>query len=293
MKYLEIDKRGIKMSFQIITDSTADLDETWAKKNNVHILGLTIEINGTTYQTVGEDKLTTERLLTAMEAGNQPKTSQINVGVFQEVFGQYAKNEVPVLYVSFSSHFSGTYQSAQIAKEMVLTDFPNAKIEIIDSLAASGGEGLLVQLASRYQKEGKSIEEIILELKKMIPQLKTYFLVDDLYHLMRGGRLSKTTAVIGSLTNVKPLLTIGEDGKLATLAKIRGRKKALKELFNLATANKNERMAVIGYIDENNDVANLKAALEEQEEIREVFLVPLGPVISAHVGPGTLAIFKC
>lgn len=293
MKYLEIDKRGIKMSFQIITDSTADLDETWAKKNNVHILGLTIEINGTTYQTVGEDKLTTERLLTAMEAGNQPKTSQINVGVFQEVFGQYAKNEVPVLYVSFSSHFSGTYQSAQIAKEMVLTDFPNAKIEIIDSLAASGGEGLLVQLASRYQKEGKSIEEIILELKKMIPQLKTYFLVDDLYHLMRGGRLSKTAAVIGSLTNVKPLLTIGEDGKLATLAKIRGRKKALKELFNLATANKNERMAVIGYIDENNDVANLKAALEEQEEIREVFLVPLGPVISAHVGPGTLAIFKC
>lgn len=281
------------MSFQIITDSTADLDETWAKKNNVHILGLTIEINGTTYQTVGEDKLTTERLLTAMEAGNQPKTSQINVGVFQEVFGQYAKNEVPVLYVSFSSHFSGTYQSAQIAKEMVLTDFPNAKIEIIDSLAASGGEGLLVQLASRYQKEGKSIEEIILELKKMIPQLKTYFLVDDLYHLMRGGRLSKTAAVIGSLTNVKPLLTIGEDGKLATLAKIRGRKKALKELFNLATANKNERMAVIGYIDENNDVANLKAALEEQEEIREVFLVPLGPVISAHVGPGTLAIFKC
>lgn len=293
MKYLEIDKRGIKMSFQIITDSTADLDETWAKKNNVHILGLTIEINGTTYQTVGEDKLTTERLLTAMEAGNQPKTSQINVGVFQEVFGQYAKNEVPVLYIAFSSHFSGTYQSAQIAKEMVLTDFPNAKIEIIDSLAASGGEGLLVQLASRYQKEGKSIEEITLELKKMIPQLKTYFLVDDLYHLMRGGRLSKTAAVIGSLTNVKPLLTIGEDGKLATLAKIRGRKKALRELFNLATANKNERMAVIGYIDENNDVANLKAALEEQEEIREVFLVPLGPVISAHVGPGTLAIFKC
>ena len=279
------------MTFKIITDSTADLDENWANEHDVEILGLTIQLDGKIYETVGPDRLTSETLLESMKNGGKTTTSQVNVGQFEEIFRRHAANGDEVLYLAFSSVLSGTYQSSMIARDLVLEDYPDATIEIVDTLAAAGGEGYLSVLAAAARDEGKTLEETKAMIVDILPRLRTYFLVDDLYHLMRGGRLSKTSAIMGSLANIKPLLWLDKTGKLVPLAKIRGRKKALKEVVSQATKSIAHRTAVVAYANDLEGAEALKESLLEHEEIDDVLIMPLGPVISAHVGPGTLAAF--
>lgn len=279
------------MTFKLLTDSTADLDENWAKAHDVEILGLTIQLDGEIYETVGPNRLTSEKLLESMKNGGKPTTSQVNVGQFEESFRRHAQNGDAVLYLAFSSVLSGTYQSSMIARDLVLEEFPDATIEIVDTLAAAGGEGYLSVLAAAARDEGKTLEETKAMIIDILPRLRTYFLVDDLYHLMRGGRLSKTSAIMGSLANIKPLLWLDATGKLVPLAKIRGRKKALKEVVAQATESLAHRTAVVAYANDVEGAESLKESLLEDDMIDEVLIMPLGPVISAHVGPGTLAVF--
>ena len=279
------------MTFKLLTDSTADLDENWAIAHDVEILGLTIQLDGEIYETVGPNRLTSEKLLESMKNGGKPTTSQVNVGQFEESFRRHAQNGDAVLYLAFSSVLSGTYQSSMIARDLVLEEFPDATIEIVDTLAAAGGEGYLSVLAAAARDEGKTLEETKAMIIDILPRLRTYFLVDDLYHLMHGGRLSKTSAIMGSLANIKPLLWLDATGKLVPLAKIRGRKKALKEVVSQATKSIAHRTAVVAYANGLEGAESLKESLLEHDMIDEVLIMPLGPVISAHVGPGTLAVF--
>lgn len=279
------------MTFKLLTDSTADLDEIWATAHDVEVLGLTIQLDGEIYETVGPNRLTSEKLLESMKNGGKPTTSQVNVGQFEESFRRHAQNGDAVLYLAFSSVLSGTYQSSMIARDLVLEEFPDATIEIVDTLAAAGGEGYLSVLAAAARDEGKTLEETKAMIIDILPRLRTYFLVDDLYHLMRGGRLSKTSAIMGSLANIKPLLWLDATGKLVPLAKIRGRKKALKEVVSQATKSIAHRTAVVAYANDLEGAESLKESLLEHDMIDEVLIMPLGPVISAHVGPGTLAVF--
>lgn len=279
------------MTFKLLTDSTADLDENWATAHDVEILGLTIQLDGEIYETVGPNRLTSEKLLESMKNGGKPTTSQVNVGQFEESFRRHAQNGDAVLYLAFSSVLSGTYQSSMIARDLVLEEFPDATIEIVDTLAAAGGEGYLSVLAAAARDEGKTLEETKAMIIDILPRLRTYFLVDDLYHLMRGGRLSKTSAIMGSLANIKPLLWLDATGKLVPLAKIRGRKKALNEVVSQATKSIAHRTAVVAYANGLEGAERLKESLLEHDMIDEVLIMPLGPVISAHVGPGTLAVF--
>lgn len=279
------------MTFKLLTDSTADLDEIWATAHDVEILGLTIQLDGEIYETVGPNRLTSEKLLESMKNGGKPTTSQVNVGQFEESFRRHAQNGDAVLYLAFSSVLSGTYQSSMIARDLVLEEFPDATIEIVDTLAAAGGEGYLSVLAAAARDEGRTLEETKAMIIDILPRLRTYFLVDDLYHLMRGGRLSKTSAIMGSLANIKPLLWLDATGKLVPLAKIRGRKKALKEVVSQATKSIAHRTAVVAYANDLEGAESLKESLLEHDMIDEVLIMPLGPVISAHVGPGTLAVF--
>lgn len=279
------------MTFKLLTDSTADLDENWATAHDVEILGLTIQLDGEIYETVGPNRLTSEKLLESMKNGGKPTTSQVNVGQFEESFRRHAQNGDAVLYLAFSSVLSGTYQSSMIARDLVLEEFPDATIEIVDTLAAAGGEGYLSVLAAAARDEGKTLEETKAMIIDILHRLRTYFLVDDLYHLMRGGRLSKTSAIMGSLANIKPLLWLDATGKLVPLAKIRGRKKALKEVVSQATKSIAHRTAVVAYANDLEGAESLKESLLEHDMIDEVLIMPLGPVISAHVGPGTLAVF--
>lgn len=282
------------MTFKILTDSTADLPESWALKNDVQILGLTIQLDGTTYETVGDKKLTSEQLLSKMEAGSQPTTSQINVGQFEDIFRRYAEVGMPVLYIAFASVLSGTYQSAVMARDMALEDFPEAVIQIIDTKAASMGEGILVMKAVEAKAAGQSLEQVVALIKSLVPKVKTYFLVDDLNHLMRGGRISKTAALMGSLVNIKPVIAVKGDGRLDSVAKVRGKKKAQTEVVRMTLEDIIDPRVVIAYAGaDSQEVAQvLKNQLLASEQVNEVLILPLGPVISTHTGPGTLGLFS-
>ena len=280
------------MTFKILTDSTADLPESWTQEHDVQVLGLTIQLDGQTYETVGPDKLTSEQLLAKMESGSKPTTSQINVGQFEDVFRQYAREGTAVLYVAFASALSGTYQSAVMAREMVLEDYPEAIITILDTKAASMGEGLLVMKAVEARAAGQSLEQTADLLQSLVPRVKTYFLVDDLNHLMRGGRISKAAALMGSLVNIKPIIAVTADGSLDSVAKVRGKKKAQAEVVGMTLETISESLVVIAYAGEKEVAENVKEQLLASGQVTEVLILPLGPVISTHTGPGTLGLFS-
>ncbi|OHY29407.1 fatty acid-binding protein DegV [Streptococcus parauberis] len=280
------------MTFTILTDSTCDLSQEWSQANNIDILGLTVELNDQSYQTVGDQALDSNLLIEQMKKGAKPKTSQINVGTFEVYFKERAELKEPVLYLAFSSVLSGTYQSAVMAREMVLEDYPDAVIEIFDTLAAAGGEALLVLKADQARKSGKNLQETKTLIEGLAPRITSYFLVDDLYHLMRGGRLSKSSAILGSIASIKPILTIASEGTLVPISKVRGRKKAIRELLALALADVAEEPLVISYTGGSEQAEKLKATIEAESQVSEIILIPIGPVIGAHVGPDTLAIFS-
>ena len=278
------------MTFKILTDSTADLPESWTQEHDVQVLGLTIQLDGQTHETVGPDKLTSEQLLAKMESGSKPTTSQINVGQFEDVFRQYAQEGTAVLYVAFASALSGTYQSAVMAREMVLEDYPKAIITILDTKAASMGEGLLVMKAVEARAAGQSLEQTADLLQSLVPRVKTYFLVDDLNHLMRGGRISKAAALMGSLVNIKPIIAVTADGSLDSVTKVRGKKKAQAEVVRMTLDTISDPRVVVAYAGEKEVAETVKEQLLASGQVTEVLILPLGSVISTHTGPGTLGL---
>ncbi|HEL2201319.1 TPA: DegV family protein [Streptococcus suis] len=280
------------MTFIIVTDSTSDLPISWVRENDVTVLGLTINLDGVTYETVGEKRLTSADLLDKMATGGLPTTSQVNVGQFEEVFEAAAKEGQEVLYLAFSSALSGTYQSGIIARDMVLDNYPDAVIEIVDTKAAAIGEGYLVMQAAQARAAGKSLAETKAIVEDLAPRLRTYLLVDDLNHLVRGGRLSKSAALIGGLVNIKPLLALNAEGKLEAIAKIRGRKKGIKEMLNLTLDNLDHSTVMVAYTGDIEAAEVIKATLLEDSRVSDVLLIELGPIIATHTGTGVLAILS-
>ncbi|NQN49611.1 DegV family protein [Streptococcus suis] len=280
------------MTFTIVTDSTSDLPISWVQENDVTVLGLTINLDGVTYETVGENRLTSGELLEKMATGGQPTTSQVNVGQFEEVFEAAAKEGKEVLYLAFSAALSGTYQSGVIARDMVLDNYPDTAIEIVDTKAAAIGEGYLVMQAAQARAAGKTLAETKVIVEDLVPRLRTYLLVDDLNHLVRGGRLSKAAALIGGLVNIKPLLALNAEGKLEAIAKIRGRKKGIKEMLNLTLDNLDHSTVMVAYTGDLEAAEAIKATLLEDSRVTDVLLTELGPIIATHTGTGVLAILS-
>ncbi len=280
------------MTFKIVTDSTSDLPISWVQENDVTVLGLTINLDGVTYETVGENRLTSADLLEKMATGGLPTTSQVNVGQFEEVFEAAAKEGQDVLYLAFSSALSGTYQSGIIAREMVLDNYPQTRIEIIDTKAASIGEGYLVMQAAQARAAGKTLAETKALIEELVPRLRTYLLVDDLNHLVRGGRLSKGAALIGGLVNIKPMIAINAEGKLEPVAKVRGRKKGIKEMMTLTLDRLDHATVMVAYTGDRAAAEALQASLLEDSQVSDVILTELGPVIATHTGTGVLTIIS-
>ncbi|HEM5055834.1 TPA: DegV family protein [Streptococcus suis] len=280
------------MTFTIVTDSTSDLPISWVQENDVSVLGLTINLDGVTYETVGENRLTSADLLEKMETGGLPTTSQVNVGQFEEVFEAAAKEGQDVLYLAFSSALSGTYQSGTIARDMVLDNYPDAVIEIVDTKAAAIGEGYLVMQAAQARAAGKTLAETKALIEELVPRLRTYLLVDDLNHLVRGGRLSKAAALIGGLVNIKPLLALNAEGKLEAIAKIRGRKKGIKEMLHLTLDGLDHSTVMVAYTGDLEAAEAIKATLLGDSRVTDVLLTELGPIIATHTGTGVLAILS-
>lgn len=278
--------------FTIMTDSAADLNADWVAENKVIQLGLTVQLNGQTYQTFGPNQLDNDFLFQEMKTGAQPRTSQVNVGQFEEAYQNEVQVGHDVLFVGLSSALSGTYQSAVIARDMVLQNNPDAKIEVIDSLGVSAGQGLLVQLAVQARQEQKTLVETMEILEAASPRIRSYIVVDDLDHLVRGGRLSKSSAIFGTLANIKPILHITKEGSIAPISKIRGRKRAIKELIKLILQDLASDHVSIGYTGSSDSAAEMKEALLTESAVKKVSLFEIGPVIAAHLGPDSLALFS-
>ncbi|MDG6120405.1 DegV family protein [Lactococcus formosensis] len=283
------------MTFRIVTDSTADLSEDYLQKYDIEVLGMTVTIGDQTFPTIGENSLSNEHLLREIKAGKTVQTSQINSGQFSELFKKFISQnpEEEIVYLAFSSGLSGTYQSAVIAREMVLEEYPQAKITVVDTLAAASGEGFLVQEMVKLRESGKSLTEALLIFEELILRLKSLFMVDDLNHLARGGRIPKAVAMVGTMANIKPLLTVDSEGKLTQLTKVRGKKKAIKSLVDmtLEEMDPDYSRVIVAYSGSEATAQEVKELFLAQH-VDKVDIRPLSPTIVTHTGSGTLAIFS-
>lgn len=283
--------------FKITTDSTADLPVEYLKEHNIGCMPISYILDGVTYGR--ERELDWKDFYFKMRSeGKMPTTSQINPAEAKEYFEEYIKTEKEILHLAFSSGLSGTYNNMRMAAEEVMEEHPDCRIIVVDSLCASMGEGLFVHKAVRMRDAGKSMEETARFLNEHVQNFVHVFTVDDLFHLYRGGRVSRTTAVIGTLASIKPKLHVDSEGHLIVIGKVRGRKKSLNALVDYME----EKMG--GYLQENKDdfvFISHGDALEDAEyvrdQIRERFGIQhfminhIGPTIGAHSGPGTIALF--
>lgn len=280
--------------FIITTDSTADLSDEYVKKENLLIQPLYYSIDDIVY---GNDQvMEPKEFYAAMRNGKMPNTMAINPELMIETLKPHLMAGKDVLHIAFSSGLSSAYQNAVIAANELSEEFPERTIRVFDSKAASLGEGLMVHKALKMRREGSSLAEIYQWLTDNLEHFCHQFTVDDLNHLYRGGRISKTTAVIGSVVNLKPILHVDSEGKLTSLGIARGRKKALAKIVeHMADAIKgyedqNEEV-FISHADCEADALHVAALVQAQFGLPCTLLNYVGPTIGAHAGPGTVALF--
>jgi DegV family protein with EDD domain len=278
----------------IITDSCCDLPLTCLKENNIDAPGLNVSYKGKSYEDDLGQTLKYDEFYKEVRNGELPLTSQINPNVFEDIFERYAKEEAPIIYIGFSSALSGCVNSALIAKRSIEEKFQNADITVIDTKSASLGEGLIVYNAIEMLKSGCSKEEIVNWIEGNKLKVNHWFTVDDLFHLKRGGRISSTAAVIGTLMNIKPVLHVDDEGRLVPVTKVKGRKKSITALFaklKEMIINPENQTIFISHGDCIEDAEYLKGMILSEYKVKDVIVNYVGPGIGAHSGPGTLALF--
>ncbi len=282
-------------NFIITTDTTCDLPAEYIREHEIGMLSLTYTLNETTYS--WEQPLPVKDFYDYMRNGSLPTTSQANPEEAKALFEQIIREQdADILHIAFSSGLSGSYNSSRIAANELLEDYPEHRIIVVDSLCASLGEGLLVHKAVCLKEQGKSLDETAAWLEENKLHLVHNFTVDDLFHLYRGGRVSKTAAFVGTMINLKPILHVDNEGHLIPLAKVRGRKKSLTALVDAmekqvgAWRDKND-VIFISHGDCEEE-AQLVADLIKKRLGYESFLINyVGPTIGAHTGPGVIALF--
>ena len=280
------------MGIKIITDSACDLTRDYIKNNNIGLLSLILNLNGQAIKDDLGETLSYKDFYNKMREGATPTTSQINAHEFEEEFIKYIKNGDSIIYISLSSSLSGTFNSANIAKNNLMNEYPNANIYLVDSLSVSVGQGLLVAKACEMRDSGIGAEEIVNWLEENKRKVIHSILIDDLNHLKRGGRISGATATIGGLLNIKPSAYIDDEGKLVQGEKIKGKKKALRFLVNEVREKAVDTENEILYIchgDCLEEAETLRDMILEEVKFKNVIINYVGNVVGAHAGPGVLA----
>lgn len=280
------------MGIKIITDSAFDLTRDYIKNNNIGLLSLILNLNGQAIKDDLGETLSYKDFYNKMREGATPTTSQINAHEFEEEFIKYIKNGDSIIYISLSSSLSGTFNSANIAKNNLMDEYPNANIYLVDSLSVSVGQGLLVAKACEMRDSGIGAEEIVNWLEENKRKVIHSILIDDLNHLKRGGRISGATAAIGGLLNIKPTLFLDDEGKLIQGEKIKGKKKALRFLVNEVREKAVDTENEILYIchgDCLEEAETLRDMILEEVKFKNVIINYVGNVVGAHAGPGVLA----
>lgn len=281
--------------YVIHTDSSIDLPRETVKELELKVTSLTVIIEGQEFfnddspRGIGDKEFYAE-----LREKKHTSTSQVNAPRFIEDWEPALIQGKDILYIGFSSGLSGTYNSSVQAKNELIEKYPDRKIITIDSLAASMGQGLLVTYAARLKKSGKSIDEVANWVLENRLNLCHIFTVGDLNHLKRGGRLSSTKAILGTLLSVKPILHVSTEGKLVQISQTRGRKKSLIKMVELVEetiVNPSGQEIYISHGDCEEDALFVKQLIMKKLPIKDVLLNYVGPVIGSHSGIGTLAIF--
>ncbi|HIT89376.1 MAG TPA: DegV family protein [Candidatus Merdenecus merdavium] len=280
--------------FVITTDNMADLPQSFIDEKGLGVMSLTYMIDGETYDMNHE--LPVHEFYEKMRKGSMPTTSQVNPESAREEFLKYIQEGKDILHIAFSSGLSGSYQSAKIAADELLEEYPESKIAVVDSLAASLGEGLLVQKAVVMKEQGKSFHEIHTWLEEHKLNACHNFTVDDLFHLFRGGRVSRTTAILGTMINIKPIMHVDNEGKLIPIGKVRGRKRSLLTLVDnmekqMGSYRDKNDIILISHGDCLEDAYFVRDEITKRFGFTEFIINHVGPTIGAHSGPGTLALF--
>lgn len=281
------------MDTVIIVDSSCDLPLEFIEENKIPHLGLVCHLDGKDYIDDFGKTLTYKDFYNKLREGSMPTTSQINVYRFQELFKKYVVEGKSVIYLAMSSRISGCYSSAVIAKKYIQEDYPNADITIVDTKSACIGEGLIVYYAYELLKKGASSKEIVEWVEENKLKTHHWFIVEDLIHLKKGGRLSSAKANIGTLLKIKPMIYIDKEGNLQNITNIRGRKKAMKILLDKFEENviiDENTVIAISHGNCIDDAMYLKNMVMEKYNIKKVILNYVGPVIASHTGGGMLSL---
>ena len=280
------------MDFQIITDSCCDFPTPMYGQLGLTFVPLTVEFRGNTFDDKNDDTL--KDMYQGLRAGEVAKTSAVNPSRWSQAMEKALAAGKDVLVLAFSSGLSTTYQSAVIAAEELKDAYPDRKIQVIDTLCASMGQGLLVWYACKKRDEGLSLDEVTQWVLDNRLHLCHWFTVDDLMYLKRGGRISAATALVGTMLQIKPLLHVDDEGHLINMTKTRGRKAAIDAMVKKAQelgADYDNSTMFISHGDCLSDAEYLSRQLKEKCGVKDVVISYVGAVIGSHSGPGTLALF--
>ena len=281
--------------YKIITDSTTDLTVELIKELDIHIIPMTYTIGDRNYVNNAENpELAPHEFYNMLRDGKMSTTAQINVQTFKDVFSPYLEEGRDVLYICFSSALSSTINSARIAVTDLAEEYPDRKVVVVDSVAASLGEGLLVYLAVEQKRTGVDIDALADWINEKKYNVIHFFTVQDLNHLRRGGRLSSAAALVGTMLSIKPVLHVDDEGRLVPVTKIRGRRNSLDALVSFMekhTTEKENHTVFLSHGDALDDAKYVEKLICEKFGVKRFVINEIGPVVGTHSGPGTIALF--
>ena len=281
--------------YVLITDSACDLSDEMAGSLGVEVIPMTFTLGGKNYLNYLDGRQLSYRdFYNKLRDGESATTSALNLGEFTDFFQPFLHKGSDILYIAFSSGLSSTCDAAGLAAKELIEKYPERKVLVVDSLCASMGQGLLIYLAANKKNSGASIEEVRDYAESTKFSLAHWFTVNDLSHLKRGGRISGTTAFVGTLLGIKPVMNVDNEGHLQNVEKARGRKgaiSALIEKIEQAGEGIKDQVIFISHGDCEDEVTAMAEDIKKRFGVSQVVLSPIGPVIGAHSGPGTIALF--
>lgn len=276
----------------ITVNSTVDLPKEWLAERGVTVVPLSYTIDGKTYEDM--DGLSPKEFFAKLRAGKMAVTSQVGPGGAKEALEPFLQEGKDILHLAFSSALSGTCNSMRIAAEELMEAYPERKIVVIDTLCACLGEGLLLYYALKRKSEGCSLEENAKWVEENKLHVCHNVTIDDLDHLHRGGRISKTVAVLGGMVKIKPMIHMDDQGALEVIGKERGRKKSLNKIVDTAVEQSKgweNDIIMITHGDCEEDARYVADLVREKMGIENILINNIGTVIGSHTGPGVVAVF--
>ncbi len=279
--------------YVICMDASGDIVRETARENGIEFVPMEYSLGEEMRTSRGcEDEAVLKRFYDGQRGGDLTRTSQISPYMYEEYFGKFLREGKSVLYFCLSSGLSATYESSMLAAGNLKEEYPEQDILSVDTLAATGGMGILAERAIENRKNGMGLRQNFEDVSALIPNLRHFFMVQDLMYLKRGGRVGAATAIVGSALNIKPILKIDEKGKLVTIDKKRGNKAAMTALFTYLKKNHNPKLCRTVYICDADTPELADALVEKVKEEgidAEVRRTMLSPIIGAHTGPGMLS----